>query len=173
MRAEKKYIVQELLGEIKDKNPLVFTDSSRCKAKDIAQLRSQLSGCKSNYRVVQNSLFKRAVDEAGFGDKVGEFKGPTAVAYGGNDAIEVIKILIKFAKDFPDNIKIKGGIVDDEYMELSGLELLSKLPSKNVLLGRLVGQLNAPISRYVMVLNGTLNKFVYALDAIAKKKGGQ
>lgn len=171
MQAEKKFIVEELANEIRAANPMVFTDSSRVKAINMNQLRTQLKGVNSKYRVVQNSLFERALESVGMKEKyAGQFTGPMAVAYGGKDVIEVIKTLVKFTKDYPEAFIIKGAIVDNQYLELKGLEALAKLPSKQVLIGRLVGQINAPLSRFVMVLNANLQKLVLVLDAVAKKK---
>lgn len=171
MRAEKKFIVEELEKEIRNANPLVFTDYSRVKAINLTQLRAQLRGVNSNYRVVQNSLFLKALQNTGSGDKyAGYLTGPTAVAYGGKDVIEVIKALMKFVKDNPNALVIKGGIVDNQFFELKGLEVLAKLPSKEALLARLVGQLNAPLSRFAAVLRGNLQKLICVLDGISKKK---
>lgn len=170
MREEKKFIVEELAKEIRSVNPLIFTDYSRIKANDLNQLRAQLKSIGCRYRVVQNTLFRRALEDVGLDKFVGQFTGPLAVAYGGKDPIEVVKVLIKFAKDYPDTLVIKSGIVDNQYFELSGLEEVAKLPPKEVLLARLVGQMNAPVSRFVMVLRGNLYKLVSVLDHITKKK---
>lgn len=170
MRAEKKSIVEELVNELRGANPLVFTDYSRVKAIGLSQLRTQLKTISSRYMVVQNSLFQRALENVGLGKFAGQLTGPLAVAYGGKDVIEVIKTLIKFLKDNPNVFIIKGGIVDNQYFELKSLEELAKLPPKEVLMARLVGQMNAPVSRFVMVLAGNLQKLVYVLDGITKKK---
>lgn len=169
MREEKKFIVEELVNEIQKANPLVFTDYNKVKANDLNLLRAQLKNVNSRYRIVQNSLFQRALKDIGF-DR--QFSGPLAIAYGGRDVVEVVKVLIKFAKDNPGVFIIKGGFVDRQYFELNNLEELAKLPSKEVLLARLVGQMNAPLSRFAMVLRGNLQKLVYVLDGINKKKRG-
>lgn len=163
MREEKKFIVEELAKEIGQANPLVFTDHSKVKANDLNKLRAQLKMAQSRYRVVQNSFFQRALQI----DK--QFAGPLSIAYGGRDVVEVIKTLVKFAKDNPDIFIIKGGLVDKQYFELKGLEELAKLPPKEVLLARLVGQMNAPLSRFAMALRGNLQRLVCVLDGIAKK----
>lgn len=170
MRAEKKFIVEELVNEIRGANPLVFTDYSRVNAIGLSHLRTQLKTINSRYKVVQNSLFQRALENVGLGNYSGQLTGPIAIAYGGKDVVEVIKTLIKFFKDNPNVFIIKGGIVDKQYFELKSLEEFAKLPPKEALLARLVGQMNAPISRYVMVLRGNLQKLVCVLDGILKKK---
>lgn len=170
MREEKKFIVDELTKEIRSVNPLVFTNYSRVKANDLNQLRAQLKTVGSRYRVVQNTLFQKAFENVGLGKFVGQFTGPLAVAYGGRDVIGMIKVLIKFAEDYPDTLVIKSGIVDNQYFELNGLKELSKLPPKEMLLARLVGQMNAPLSRFAMALRGNLCKLVCVLDGISRKK---
>jgi large subunit ribosomal protein L10 len=171
MRAEKKFIVDELINEIRSANPLIFTDYSKVRANDANRLRIQLKAVNSNYRVVQNTLFLKALESLGIREKYEpHISGPTAIAYGGKDVVEVIKALIKFTKDSQDMLVIKGGVVDNQYFETKGLEELSKLPAKEVLLARLVGQINVPLSRFAMVLNGSLQKLVCVMNAIAKKK---
>lgn len=170
MRVEKKYIVEELLDKTRDANPLVFTDYSKVKAQKINELRMQLRSVDSRLQVVQNRLFQRVLDETGLGNKVSKLKGPVAVAYGGKDVVEVVKILLKFLKDNPKTIDVKSGFVDGQYLELDKLEELSKLPSKDVLLAKLVGQVAAPLSRMVMVLQGNLRKLVCVLEAVKDKK---
>jgi large subunit ribosomal protein L10 len=174
MRAEKKIIVKELIDEMSSANPLVFTDYSKVKAIEANKLRNQLRVVNSNYRVVQNTLFLKALESLGSREKYeSHISGPLGVAYGGKDVVEVIKTLIKFTKDYPDMLVIKGGVVDNQYFELKGLEELAKLPAKEVLLARLVGQINAPLSRFAMVMNGSLQKLVCVMNAIAKKKEEQ
>lgn len=170
MRDEKKYIVEEFANRIRTANPIVFTDYSRVKANDLNQLRANLKSLNSRYTVVQNSLFQKALNSVGLEKITSQLTGPIAVAYGGKDVVEVLKVLIKYVKGYPDIFIIKGGVVDKQYFEFSGLEKLSKLPSKEVLLARLVGQMNAPLFRFAMVLRGNLQKLVYVLDGIAKKK---
>lgn len=170
MRAEKKDIVEQLKREIEGANPLVFTDYMGIKVNDLTQLRAQLTQAEAKYRVVKNRLFKRALGGVGLDKMPLQIEGPLAIAYGGRDIVEMVKLLVKFSKDHPDTMNIKGGIVDNAFLDLNGIEALAKLPPKEVLLGRIVAQIGAPISRLVMVLQGNIQKLVCALDAIIKKK---
>lgn len=170
MRAEKKGIVEELKSEIEGTNPLVFTDYKGIKVKDLTQLRFKLTQVEAKYKVVKNRLFKRALEDVDIKELPFQIEGPLAIAYGGKDVVEVVKALVQFAKDYPDNINIKGGIVDNAFLDLSGIETLAKLPPKEMLLGKIVAQIGAPISRMVMVLQGNIRKLVCALDGVIKKK---
>jgi len=170
MREEKKGIVQELVDEFEGANPLVFTDYTGVKAGAVADLRVQLSQMDSRYRVVQNRLFKRALDTVGLSEANDYIQGPVGVAYGGKDVVEVVKLLVKFVKDNPKTLIIKGGIVDQMSLDTESLGELAKLPPKEMLIARLVGQIGAPLSRMVMVLQGNIRNMVSVLDNICKKK---
>lgn len=171
MRVEKKNMVKEFSDAVRGANPVVFTDYARSGVNDLNQLRMQLRAADSKLKVVQNRLFQRAIKELNIGDSVRKFTGPTAVAYGGQDVVEVVKVLIKFVKQNPNKLVVRDGFVDGQYFELEGLEKLAKLPSRGVLIARLVGQMNAPISRWGMVLRGNLQKLVCVLDGIKGRKG--
>lgn len=170
MRAEKKDIVQEFVNEIENVDPILFTDYSGVKSDALGNLRLQLNQAQAKYRVVHNRLFKRALESAGLESSAEYLKGPLGVAYGGRDAVAIVKLIVKFAKDNRDTFKIKGGVVDNNLLGPSELEDLSKLPSKDVLIGRLVSQIGAPLSRLVMVLQGNIRNLVSVLDNIQKKK---
>ena len=170
MRTEKKGIVEELKREIDGANPLVFTGYIGIKASQLTQLRSRLTQIEAKYEVVKNRLFKRALEGVSLEEVPFQIKGPLAIAYGGRDVVEVVKVLVGFAKDYPNTINIKGGIVDNAFLDFSGIEALAKLLPKEVLLGKLVAQIGAPISRLVMVLQGNMQKLVCVLDGIIKKK---
>ena len=170
MRAEKKNIVKEFSDAVRGKNPMIFANYANSRANDLTQLRMQLRMVDSNLRVVKNRLFQRVVKDSDAGDSIGTLKGPTAVAYGGRDVAEVVKVLIRFVKQNPHKLIVRDGLVDGQYLEIESLEKLAKLPSRNQLLARLVGQINAPISRWAMVLNGNLQKLVCVLNAIKDKQ---
>lgn len=170
MRAEKKDMVKELVAEIKNANPLVFTKYAGIKVNNMTELRSRLTQVNAKYRIIQNRLFKKAMEDIGITNVPLEIKGPFAVAYGGKDVVEVVRTLINYTKDNPDIIVIKGGLIDNNYLDSSNIEVLSKLPSKEVLIGRLVSQIGAPLTRFAMVMQGSIQKLLCALDGIAKKK---
>lgn len=170
MKTEKKGIVEELVSEVKGVNPLVFTDYKGIKANNLAQLRRQLTAIDGKFRVVKNRLFKRALDDIGLKELPFQIKGFLAVAYGGRDTVSVIKLLTEFVKNNPDTIKIKGGFIDNVILPTNRIEEIAKLPSREELLGRLIAQIGAPISRLAMVLKGNLQALVCVLDGVAKKK---
>lgn len=170
MREEKKGIVNEIVNEIKDVNPLLFTDYMGIKANDFTQLRSKLMQSEAKYKVVKNRLLKRALADVGVNDMPLDLKGPLGIAYGGNDIILVVKTLVEFAKDYPDTINVKGGFVDNAFLDLNKIEALAKLPSKEVLIAKLVSQIGSPLTKMVIVLQANIQKLACALNEIKNKK---
>ena len=98
--------------------------------------------------------------------------GPTAVAFGMKDAVAPAKVLTEFIKK-AKKITIKCGVVDRKVISADGVQALSELPPKEVLIAKMMGSLNAPITNFVGVLSATLRSLVYAVDAVRKQKAGE
>ena len=173
MRPEKKSVVKEFVKEFNGANPVVFTSYSGIKVNDISQFRMRLGEIDAKYRVVQNRILGHALDSMDMKDTASYIKGPTGVVYGGDDVVEVIKLVVKFAKDSKDSFVVKGGIVDNNVYDVDSIEKLSKLPSRQELIAKLVGQIGAPLSGLVIVLQANIRKLVVALGEINKKKEGK
>jgi len=170
MRIEKKGIIDKLEMDIKGTDTLLFTDYTGIKAIDLTHLRLEVNKAKAKYKVIKNRLFKRALIKAGLKDAPVQIKGPLAIAYGGNDAVQVVKILAGFVKDHPNTINIKAGFVEGAFLKGDEIVALANLPSKGALLGQLVSQIASPLSRLIMVIQGPIQKLAYALSEIGKKK---
>jgi large subunit ribosomal protein L10 len=95
--------------------------------------------------------------------------GSCAVGYGSGDPVTVSKVFVDFAKENA-NLRLKYGYVDGKVIKLETIKELAALPSRQVLLTRLVSCLNSPITGFVSTCSGVINKFVYALSEISKKK---
>ena len=122
--------------------------------------------------VTKKSLLKKVLNSMGkkeIAEKIDEIKGQLALVFGFEDEIAPSRICYEAGKE-NENIKILGGVLDDEYQEKEQIMVLAQLPSKQVLLGRLVGSLAAPVSGFVHALKGNLNNLVYVLSEIQKVK---
>lgn len=161
MRAEKKYLVEELVKHL-DKSDYVFVaDYNRITVFETAELRKSLAEKNAEFHVVKNSILDVAAKEKSFPELDSEWlKGQSAIVIGGDAPSEVAKILLKFKKD-KDKVDLKGGIMDGRILTTSEIETLSKLPSLEVLRAQLLGTLNAPAQQMVRVLQaipeGVLN----------------
>lgn len=163
--------VKKLKEKIAESKSIIFAEYHGLDANQVNELRSKIKETGAEMTVAKNTLMKIALEEEKAGSKeVNEqLEGPVATFFGYEDAISPIKALAEFAKKF-ELPTIKIGIIDGEVTSVTKIDILSKLPSKEELLARLVGGLNAPLSGFVNVLGGSQRKLVYALSALADKK---
>lgn len=121
------------------------------------------------YRVLKNRLVNIALNELGYTQFGEALNGPSAVAFSYDDIVAPAKILVDNAKQFP-KVEIKCGMVDKTYIDKNGVVALAALPSKEILVAKLLGTMQAPISGFARVLKGTIGGLAIALKAIADKK---
>jgi large subunit ribosomal protein L10 len=168
-RDEKVAIVSALSDSFSRAKLTVVADYCGLKVSEFQQVRVDLKKCDSEIRVAKNTLLKRAVegtDLAGMGD---EFTGTTAVVTGYSDPVGPAKALTDFA-DNHDKFVIRSAALDGERIPIEDLIALSKLPSREVMLGQLVSTWNNVPTGLVRVLSGVPRNFVYALRAIQEQK---
>lgn len=168
-KAQKKDIVQDLAQKLKASKATVFSDYKGLEVKDMMALRRELKAAGVELKVLKKTLIKLALKDAGIEMDVKKLEGQIAIAVSANDEVAAAKIIAKLAKA-NENIKMVGGLLGSK--ELSGAEVnaLAKLPSKEELLAKLVGTLNAPVSGFVNVLAGNLRSLVQVLKAVADAK---
>ncbi len=166
---EKEQIVSGLSEKLKAAHTGVVVDYKGITVEDDTKLRKELRESGSDYKVVKNTLLKRALEQAGIEGLDSVLKGTTAVAVNPEDYTAPARILNKFAEG-NDEFTIKAGFVDGKVVGIDEIKTLASLPSKEVLLAQVLRGLNGPISGLVTVLNGTLKGLVVALNAIAEKQ---
>lgn len=169
---EKRKLVDEIKDKISRARVMVVSDYLGFTVKEITSLRKKLRGEDSEFRVFKNTLMGKAVLEAGYPQLKDFFKGPTAVLLGYKDAVSPLKVLVKFIKEVEKGT-LRAGVVEKTVFDPSALSEMAKLPSREILLARVVGGFQAPIYGLANVLQGTLRKLVYALDQIKTRKGGE
>lgn len=124
------------------------------------ELRKQLRAAGITYKVYKNTMIKRAAEGTDFAALEPDLEGPTALAVSKDDATAAARILAEFAKK-ADKLEIKAGIVEGTYYDQKGMQVIATIPSREVLLGRLLGSMQSPITNFARVLN-----------QIAEKQGG-
>lgn len=167
--AEKKKMVEEIKEKLSEAKSAVLTDYRGLNVEQITELRRQLREAGVEYKVLKNTMVIRAANELEMEFLEEHLVGPTAIAFGIEDAVSPAKILSKFAKDNKD-LEIKAGVLEGSLMDKDDIKNLADLPSREVLLGKVVGGMQAPISGLVNVLNGPMRGLVYALQAVKDKK---
>jgi len=152
---------------------LFVTQYQGLSVKDLDELRGKLRSAEGRYFVAKNNLSRIALKSIGMESSLIEtITGQAGFVVGDGDAILLSKALMGFAKDH-EAIKVCGGVIDGEFLGPDKIRDFAKLPSKDVLIGKTVTLINAPLSNFAGVLAGTVRKFLYALEGIRKKKEGQ
>jgi len=166
---QKKAIVANIAEKLKSSCSGVVVSYQGINVSDDTKLRKELRESGVEYMVAKNTLLKRAAKAAEIEGLDPVLEGSTAIAISENDYVAASRILCKFASDH-DFFKIKSGFIDGNVIDSKEVSNLAKLPSREVLVSQVLRGLNAPISGFATVLNGTIKGLVVALNAIAEKQ---
>jgi large subunit ribosomal protein L10 len=148
---------------------LIIVKYSGVSSPDMCALRKTLKGSGADLFVVKNSIARRALKELGQDELISSIQMPCGMIFFKNEPVDTSRILCAFRKEH-QKLEFAGGLLQDKLLTLKDIELMSTLPSKEALRGKLVVTLNAPILKLAIVLNQSLKKFVYCLDQIRQKK---
>ena len=170
----KAAVVEEMKEKLQSAQGAVFVGFSGLSVADVTKLRRKFREGGVEYKVIKNTLTRIAADELGYNALDAIFEGPTALAYSTEDAVAPAKILKEFIKETKtEALTVKAGIADGQVIDAAAVEALASLPSREELLAKLVGSMQAPISGLVNVLQGNIRNMVYVLDAVRAKKAEQ
>lgn len=165
----KKKIVNELSERFKNACSGVLVNYEGITVADDTALRAEMRKAGVKYTVIKNTLIKLAAEQAGLNGFEDKLNGSTAVATSEEDLVAPAKILSQYAEK-NENFEIKAGFVEGKILNIEEIKELAKLPSKEVLIAKVLCGLNAPISGFANVLNANLRGLVVALNAIAEKQ---
>ncbi len=118
---------------------------------------------------MKNRLAKLAADNAGVAVIKDYLKGPIAIMFGPESQVDPAKIVAEFAKK-NEAMEIRGGMVDGAFLDADQVLALSKVPSRDELIAKMMGSINSPVTGVVMVMNGVVAGLARAIDAVAKQK---
>ena len=153
----KKVVVSEIEGYAKEAKSIVLVDYRGLTVAEDTQLRKQLREAGISYKVYKNTLVSRAVEGTEFESLREVLEGPSAFAISTDDATAPARVLAEFAKKAP-KLEIKAGVVEGTYYDANGMKEISSIPSRDVLLGRLFGSMQSPITNLARVLNQIAEK---------------
>ena len=153
----KQPIVQAIASEIEGAQSVVLVDYRGLTVAQDTELRKQLREAGVVYKVYKNTMMKRAFEGTEFEGLEGCLEGPSAIAISKDDATAPARIICNFAKDAPA-LELKGGVVEGTVYDIAGLTELSKIPSREVLLSRLLGSMQSPIANFARVINQIAEK---------------
>lgn len=166
---KKKEIVTQLHEDLKKSKIVIVTDYKGLDVAAVTKLRSQLTKENIDYRVIKNTLLRRASENTSAAVLYDMFKGPSAVAISYDDPVSPAKILAKFSEE-NNKLEIKGGVLDGKVLDVNGIKALSSLPSREVLLSQVLSAMNAVPTGIVQVLAAVPRNMMNVLNAIKEKK---
>lgn len=168
-RKEKVKKIEDIKDRFSKSSIVVLTEYIGLSVAQMTKLRKELRKANAEFKVFKNTFTDIALQGSeikGFDDLL---VGPNAFLFGYDDPVAPVKILSDFIKE-NEKPAIKVGLMDGSLLDGAAIKSLAKLPPKDVLLAKVVGGIQAPISGFVNVLQGTIRKLVYALSAVKDKK---
>jgi len=168
-KEDKIRLVESLEQQIRESCALLLTDYRGLSVAEITTLRRKLQESTAEYKVVKNTLFKRAAEQAQIPDLGAMLEGPTAMVFVRGDAVTTARTLYEFIKEFKIPV-VKGGYVEGQVLPAEQIEQLAKIPPRPVLYSQMLGAMQSPIVGLVSTLQGMISNLVYTLQAVAEKK---
>jgi large subunit ribosomal protein L10 len=171
-KESKQQVVAELHDKLDRAKAVFLADFRGLNVGKVTDLRNELRKADVEYKVVKNTLLELAVRDTDKQSLVQHFAGPTAVALTYTDPVAAAKVLARYEKDQQTPFKLKGGVLSGKAITVADIQALADLPSREVLLAKMLGSMNAPATNFVGVLAAVPGGFVRALNAIRIQKEG-
>ncbi len=165
----KKLVVEDIKEKIQNASSVVFVSFSGLSVAEDTELRREFSKNNVEYKVLKNTLIRRAFNDLGVSDFDADLNGPTSVAFG-SDETGAAKVIVEAMKKYDTKVSVKSAYVDGVRVDANGVKSLAAMPSKPELVAKMLGSLQSPITKFVGVLNAMPRSLVIALNAIAEKK---
>ncbi len=165
----KAEVVKDVKAKLTECKSLVIVDFRGLTVDEATALRAECRKAGVDLKVLKNTLVERAASELGISGLEQYLKGPSAFAFGTKDPVAPAKVLTEYIKK-AKKMTVKCGLVDGKVIDAAGVEALASLPPREVLIAKMLGSMNAPITGLVTVLGGTVRKLLYTLVAIKDQK---
>ena len=153
----KKPVVEEISGLLNGAATAVVVDYRGLTVAEDTELRKQLREAGVVYKVYKNTMINFAIKDTEFADLAQHLEGPTAIAVCKDDATAAARVLAKFAKT-AEALEIKGGVVDGIYYDAVGIGQIASIPSREVLLSKLLGSMQSPVTNFARVIKQIAEK---------------
>jgi large subunit ribosomal protein L10 len=163
-KERKQQMVADYVDRISKSQALILADYRGLTVADLMELRSRLRENRSGLQIIKNTLFKLALEQAGIPVATDRIQGTIAVSYCFAEVPPVAKALADFARE-TEILQIKGAILGSQFLDAEGVKALADLPPREVLLARLLGVLQGPMSSLVTTIAAPLRELVQVLQA--------
>jgi large subunit ribosomal protein L10 len=168
-REQKAVAIEQIAAHIDESHAIFAVDYRGISVPQVAELRAKLRDADATFTVVKNSLTERAADQAGAETLKDYLAGPTALTFVRGDAATAAKAIADYAR-VTQLLPFKGGLMDGDSLDIEQLRSLSRLPSREVLYGQLVGVVASPVSGLVRTLSALVGGLASALGQVRDKK---
>ncbi len=165
----KKVVVEEIINKIKSAKSVVLVDYNKLTVAEVSELRNKCRQANCEYKVYKNTLVRKAFNDLGFKDFDADLNGPTAIAFGADETVAA-KLMTEAAKTYEKKIVVKSAFVDNAYVDKAGAKALASMPSREELVAKMLGSMQAPVANFAGVLNNLLSGIVRVLNGIAQKQ---
>lgn len=168
-KVQKEEAISSLVSSLQSAKSAVFANYQGLTVQETEELRAKCREQNITCVATKKTLMKRALSDSGLDVDTKAFQGGVAAFFGTTDEVAPAQVVADFAKNH-ELVTIFGGVLEGNFIEAEKVKELSKLPSKQQLLGQLVGTINAPVSGFVNVLAGNIRGLVTVLGAIKEQK---
>jgi large subunit ribosomal protein L10 len=166
---KKQQVVKELEQKFQEATLVIFTDYSAINVEQMTALRNKLRTPGVQYKVVKNTMAEFALKNLGYDDLLDQIQGPNAVLFSNEDPVGPTKAIYDFIKQYK-KLEVKVGILEGKVISAEKIKGLAELPPREVLVAKVLGTMQAPITSFVYVLNANMTGLVRALDQIREQK---
>ncbi len=167
-RLQKTELLNKYKDILKNKTGYFLVNSDKTDATTVSKLKIELKNVGANYSVLKNTLFKVALQDSKQPLEAQEIEGPTAIIYFDEDPTAPAKLIKEIQKE-TELLDAKSGVFEGQFLTEQEVMQLADIPTKDVLLGQLVGTLNAPLSGFMNALTGNIRGLTMVLKGISEK----
>lgn len=169
---QKQQVIDEITEKVKKSKSVIIISYKGLTVEQDTALRGEFRKEGVEYKVLKNTLIKKAFNNLNYTQFDSSLNGNTSVAFSYKDEVTPAKILKENDKKLEGKISAKCALVEGQFVDAASVKMLADLPSKEVLVSKLLGSMNAPITNFAGVLSSTLRSLVYAVKAVQDKKAG-
>ncbi len=166
---EKVAIVKEIHEKFNKAKSVVLTDFTGLNVQQLSELRNRLHSCKSEYKVVKNTLARIAAEGTDVHKIEDHLSGATGVVFSYEDIITPMKILSEYNQKFT-LLRIRTGVLEGTILDSVGIEKVTDIPSRDILLGKISGSVNSPLYGLAFALQAVIRQLVFVLNAVKEAK---
>lgn len=166
---KKQQVVKGLEQKFQEATLVVFTDYTSINVEQMTVLRERLRTPGVQYKVIKNTTAEFALKNLGYDELPNQIQGPNAVLFSNEDPVGPTKTIYEFIKQYK-KLSVKVGILEGKVITAEEIKDLAELPPREVLVAKVLGTMQAPITSFVYVLNANLTGLVRALDQIREQK---